>query len=233
MPSKDNHTDKHPNPKTRVKNPAIVLLLNLLLMLIVGMLLIWLSMAFLKGYTRHNDSVTVPKLSGLTQQDALSLLRESDLNMEVVDSVYNETMDPGVILESTPKSGSSVKRNRTIFVTVNTTLVKQARIPDVYEVSRRQAEAALRREGFVNIREEYIPGVYSDLAMSVKDGNTGAVLQPGSTLAYNQPIILEVTSSQLMDSVALAQQYALDSVILDSAAESGSTNSPEANNDWF
>ena len=221
MPSKDNHNDKQPNPKTRVKNPAIVILLNLLLMLIVGILLIWLSMAFLKGYTRHNDSVTVPNLSGLTQQDALSLLRD------------NETMDPGAILESTPKSGSSVKRNRTIFVTVNTTLVKQARIPDVYEVSRRQAEAALRREGFVNIREEYIPGVYSDLAMSVKDGNTGAVLQPGSTLAYNQPIILEITSSQLMDSVALAQQYALDSVILDSAAESGSTNSPEANNDWF
>lgn len=236
MPSTDPYNDQPQDAKSgRRKNPVLIVLINIALMVIVGLVIIWLSMMLLRIYTRHNDSVEVPKLNGLTQQEAAGLLRSHDLEMEVVDSVYNETMPPGAILESTPKAGSSVKSNRTIFVTVNTTLVKQARVPDVFEVSRRQAEAALRRAGFVNIREEYVPGVYSDLAMSVKDGNSGAVLRPETTVAYNLPIILEVTSSKLMDSLSLAQDP-LDTLLLDemdTANSSSEADDTTTGNDWF
>ncbi len=201
-------------------------------MFAVGSLLVFVSMIFLKFYTRHNDSVVVPTLTGLSQQEATTLLQFNDLGMEVIDSVYNETMAPGVILESVPKSGSSVKRSRTIYVTVNTTIVRQSRIPEVYEISRRQAEAALRRAGFINIREEYVPGVYSDLATAVKDGNTGVTLLPGSSIAYNHPIILQVTSTQLMDSLSLAQQNSLDSLIQDEVENARSQNSDNGNG-WF
>lgn len=181
--------------KGRWKKRICVLGLNLFLMLVIVVFLLWGSMYFLRGYTRFYDVVTVPKLQGLSRLDAQKVLEGSQLRMEIVDSVYNEHLSPGVIIDCTPKSGSTVKRDRLIFVTINNLEVKKAIVPSIYEMSKRQAEAVLRRAGFVNISTRTVPGEFSGLALGLIVANTSKVLSEGDTIPYNTPLIIEITSN--------------------------------------
>lgn len=179
-------------------NPWKVVLLNIVAMLGVGMVLIWLVMALLRTYTRHNQSFPMPDVAGMTQDEAREALSRVMLRMEITDSVYNETIPPGVVIESTPKAGSMIKKNRTVFVLVNNTQVKQLQIPDIHEISRRQAEALLRGTGFVNVTVKYVAGTFHDLALYLKDP-AGRILNVGDRIPYNTPLILEVTNSEMMN----------------------------------
>lgn len=175
------------------KKTLTILLLNILAMVVIGILLIFLTLYFLKIYTKHNDAVTVPDLNGLTEVEAMRELEKLDLYLEVTDSVYNNSEPRGVILEYVPAVGSKIKRNRYVYATINSKQVAMKKIPRVFEVSMRQAEALLMSNGFVDVKIKYVGGAYRDLALRVTD-ERGRELKEGDKVPYNQPLILEVTS---------------------------------------
>lgn len=173
-----------------------ILLLNIGAMLVIGVVLVWLVMLGLDRYTRHDESFGMPDIVGLSLEEATAELAPYKLNVEVSDSIYNEQMPRGVILESTPRAGAKIKGNRTIFVMVNKMEVKQSRIPDVVNNSRRQGEALLRANGFVNLEVVLVAGEHNDAIQRLKD-RRGRILEPGDRLPYNELIILEVSSREL------------------------------------
>ncbi|MDO5017474.1 MAG: PASTA domain-containing protein [Porphyromonas sp.] len=183
------------------------LLINIGLMVLVGLLLLWGSMLFLKGYTRHGQSIRLPDISGLNPQAAQQLLKKEHLNIEIVDSVYVEGVTPGIILDTTPKEGSLIKQGRTIFVTVNTMSVKQITIPNFAEQSERSVEMTLKGAGFKNVTAEYVPGQHHLLVLRLKD-STGRYLDAGDRVPYNTQLIMEVSSAdmyeaQMLDSLTM------------------------------
>lgn len=175
-----------------------IFLLNLLAMGVVGLLLIWLTLGWLKGYTRHDEVLRVPELRGLSQEDASDELAKLGLYLQVNDSIYDESQVPGVILDSTPKAGATIKSDRTIYVTVNNSEVKQYPIPEVRDQSLRQAEALLRANGFIRVEVKYVAGQFDDLALHVKNAH-GRILIPGERVPYNELLTLEVSSSQKLE----------------------------------
>ena len=174
-----------------------VVTLNIFAMLVVTVALVHLTLALLQVYTRHNSSVVVPEVKGMTMEMAELKLKQANLKMEVVDSVFNQGVKPGTIIETTPAAGAIIKDRRTIYVVINNLTIKKVKVPDVYEISKRQAEAVLSRAGFTNINVVLVPGEFNNLAMCVKDMQ-GQTLLPGQELPFNTPINLEVTSKELM-----------------------------------
>ena len=140
-----------------IKNPFVW---NFLLMIVVGCALIYGTLAWLDHYTRHNEAVIVPDVKGLSMNEAKSFFDNTGLRYNVIDSVFSNDVNPGAIVEVVPEP--------IVFVTINALTAQMAIIPEVADLSFRQAYALLRSLGFKNIEVKFVPGDYKDLAVGVE-----------------------------------------------------------------
>lgn len=213
------------------KRNWIILLINLAAMAVVGIILIWLLMAWLGRYTRHNSVVVIPDITNMQVDEAEQLLSKDHLYLLVTDSIYDESKKPGVIIDTSPIVGASIKRDRTIFVRINAISVMKRQIPDVHDKSMRQAQVMLEANGFNNVTIKYVPGTYNDLALYVKT-TSGRVLNPGDIIPYNQPLILEISSNDR--SLLLGDSLEIDTPQLDEPIHINSTEEDDNKEEgWF
>ena len=174
-----------------IKNPYV---LNLLLAVIVACGLIYGTLKWLDKYTRHNEAVVVPDVKGLRVEEAAEFFKNNNLRYNVIDSVFSKEVSPGAIVELVPSAGSKVKEGRIVFITVNALTSQMATIPEVEDLSFRQAYALLRARGFENVEIEYVPGDFKDLAVSVD--LRGRTLEKGEHVPLTAPLILKVSSGE-------------------------------------
>ena len=119
---------------------------NLLAMLVVAILScigIWKGMEI---YTHHGESIEVPQLVGMQENDAYYKLNQLELHGVVVDSAYNKDLPPGAILEQVPTAGRKVKSGREIFLTVNTEKRPTRALSDMADKSAPGAARRVRNE---------------------------------------------------------------------------------------
>ncbi|WP_075555702.1 MULTISPECIES: PASTA domain-containing protein [Parabacteroides] len=174
-----------------IKNPYV---LNLLLAVVVTCGLIYGTLKWLDKYTRHNEAVVVPDVKGLKVEEAAEFFKNNNLRYNVIDSVFSKDVSPGAIVELVPSAGSKVKEGRIVFITVNALTSQMATIPEVEDLSFRQAYALLRARGFENVEIEYVPGDFKDLAVSVD--LRGRTLEKGEHVPLTAPLILKVSSGE-------------------------------------
>ncbi len=172
-----------------IKNPYV---LNLLLAAVVACGLIYGALRWLDVYTKHNEAVVVPDVKGLRMDEAAALFAESRLRYNVIDSVFSKDVEPGAIVELMPEVGSKVKEGRIVFVTVNAMTSQMATIPEVEDLSFRQAYALLKARGFEKIEIEYVAGKFKDLAIGVE--MRGRALAKGTHVPLTAPLVLKVSS---------------------------------------
>ncbi|REJ84861.1 MAG: PASTA domain-containing protein [Bacteroidetes bacterium] len=111
----------------------------------VGMftLLRWID-----SYTLHGESIEVPDLKGMKTEQLDTFLAAHSLRYQIIDSLYDTSKKPGTVLDQDPAFESRVKKDRTIYITVNSILPPKVKMPDLIDVSHRQAEAILTTYGF-------------------------------------------------------------------------------------
>ena len=172
-----------------IKNPYV---LNLLLAVVVACALIYGTLVWLDKYTRHNEAVVVPDVKGLKIEEAAEFFKNNNLRYNVIDSVFSKDVDPGAIVELVPSAGSKVKEGRIVFITVNALTSQMATIPEVEDLSFRQAYALLKARGFEKVEIEYVPGDFKDLAVSVD--LRGRTLAKGEHVPLTAPLVLKVSS---------------------------------------
>ena len=133
--------------------------LNLLAMVLVAAGVIYGTLAWLDGYTRHGEAVVVPDVKGMSVAEAEKAFASRGLACTVTDSTYVKTLPAGCILDYEPIAGQKVKQGRVIHLTINTLSVPLLVVPDVADNSSlRQAEARLLAAGFKLDSIQYIPG---------------------------------------------------------------------------
>ena len=132
-----------------IKNPFVI---NLLLVIVVSCGVVYGVLAWLDSYTRHNQAVVVPDVKGMKLEDAAEFFGNNKLRYNVIDSVFSKDVAPGSIVELVPGVGSKVKEGRIVFVTINALTSQMAVIPEVEDLSFRQAYALLRARGFSPLR---------------------------------------------------------------------------------
>jgi beta-lactam-binding protein with PASTA domain len=127
-----------------LKNTTIALLLIACLIL--------LTFQGLKCYTNHGEAVTVPNLKNQTIGQIKPLLRQSSLQIQVVDSTYDPDKLPLTIMEQTPpptsETGLKVKKHRTIYLTVNSIMPPLKPLPSIWDKDFRTATRILENNGF-------------------------------------------------------------------------------------
>jgi beta-lactam-binding protein with PASTA domain len=179
--------------KEMIRNPFVV---TLLIAIVASCAILYGTLKWLDGYTRHNKAVIVPDVKGLKVDEAIPFFQSNNLHYSVIDSVFSKSAKPGAIVEITPAVGSKVKEGRIVFITVNAMTSQMAEIPEVEDLSYRQAYAQLKARGFERIETVYVPGVYKDLAIGVE--LYGRLLSRGEMVQLSAPLVLKISNGETL-----------------------------------
>ncbi|MCL2412684.1 MAG: PASTA domain-containing protein [Bacteroidales bacterium] len=117
------------------------------LMIAVSFFILILTLMSLRIFTRHGQSFIVPDLTGLTMNHLGALEQEYRFRFTVIDSVFDESQHPGTIIRHDPLPGSTVKRGRRFYVTLVASTPDMVRMPNLIDLSLRQATSQLHALG--------------------------------------------------------------------------------------
>lgn len=134
----------------------------------ITILLLVLSMLAIRIYTDHGDSVEIPDLKGKTTREVSALLSNLDLRIEIRDSVYSSETPPGTVIDQFPKPGMKVKENRTVFITLCASSQEMIPMPQLTDISYRQAINLTESSGLIAGNIEYKPSEFPNLVLEQK-----------------------------------------------------------------
>lgn len=125
-------------------------------------------------YTNYNQGVTVPDVTKISLDEAEELLERNGLRHEVLDRRANSVYPANYIIDQSPSAKQIVKPNRKIYLTVNTAVTPQTVVPNVVNMSLRNAEIQLENHGLVVGTTSYETSRFRNtiLRQSVAAGDT-------------------------------------------------------------
>lgn len=116
--------------------------------IVTGALLLFLLDQFLMpAYTNYDEGLTVPDVTRLSLHEADSLLTSYGLRYEVADRRSNSAFPANYVIDQTPLASEIVKPNRKIYLTVNTVSTPKVVVPNVENLSFRNAKIQLENYG--------------------------------------------------------------------------------------
>lgn len=136
-------------------------------------------------YTKHGQSVPVPVLKGLELTEATDLLDAQNFKYSI-DSIYTSLAEAGTVYEQEPEPGAAVKENRTIYLTVVSSTPPIVKLPDLVDVSLREATSILESYGLKIGQLIYKPDLAQNAVLGlVYNGKTvkkGFAIRKGATI---------------------------------------------------
>ena len=163
-----------------------VFLRHVILAAAAGIVVLWVSLKLLDLYTLHGHSITVPDLNGLTEQEASTILEKMDLSYMVNDSIFDDERPKGTIASQDPAPGIAVKKNRTIYLTKVAVLPEMVPMPNLVDLSMRQALALLENYDLRVGNMEYRHDIAQNAVLEQKFNNgkieAGTMVEKGTAI---------------------------------------------------
>ena len=141
-----------------------MILAALAIVVVLGAVALW----WLDKYTHHGDEVIVPSVENSYVEEATILAQAEGLHLQIADTTYNRKFKLGCIVEQKPSAGSRTKRGGDLYVIVNAKTVRQIPLPNLRDISFRQAEATLRSIGLALGEVTYQSSEYKNLVLDVR-----------------------------------------------------------------
>jgi eukaryotic-like serine/threonine-protein kinase len=101
----------------------------------------------LRAYTRHGKAYVVPNLEGMTLNQMKENEADRVFKFVVTDSVYDNSLVPGSVIKQSPSPGSKAKEGRTIYLTTVSYTPKMSIMPELKDLTVRQAITTLKTSG--------------------------------------------------------------------------------------
>lgn len=166
-----------------------IFLIQLGLAALALVVLTFLTLQWLKSSTNHDEFVEVPDFSKMSVMEMRKAVEDAGLRYQVLDSSnYNPDYPRFSILEQNPPAGNKVKANRKIYFTVNPSGYKKVTVPDIIQVTQRNATSMLRAVGLDVQRVTYIDELGKDMVYNMKF--KGKYIKPGDKLPKTSKIEL-------------------------------------------
>lgn len=126
------------------KRPLWVNILTAFILVGVIFFLFAISLNFI---TKHDRSKNVPDVTGKTLDEAKKLLAAGGFGLEIVDSIYIDTIPPLSVIRQVPEGDAVVKIDRTVYLTINRAVPPVIEMPNLIGFSYRSAELQLKNMG--------------------------------------------------------------------------------------
>ena len=194
------------------------LLLGVAFVLILGIVAAW----GLGLVTRHGKVVKTPDFANLTVPQARELASRSHVSVKVVDSVFVRRLAGGVVYRQQPKAGATVKKGRSIFLTINSVVPRKVVMPNLFGYSVTEARSELRNRGLNLGRLNYVKDIATNNVLGqncegleVKAGDlvvSGSVIDliVGVGTQDNQTTVPKLTGMKYVNAVDAIQERFLN-----------------------
>ena len=117
-------------------------------LIVLGAVLLFALDAWLMpAYTNYKEGLTVPDVRKVSLDEAKETLTDYGLRYEVVERRNHPSYPTDFILEQSPDPTQIVKPNRKVYLTVTTSVQPQVMVPDVTDLSLRNARIQLQNYG--------------------------------------------------------------------------------------
>lgn len=111
--------------------------------------LLILNFWVMPAYTNFNEGVTVPDVTKISLQEAEELLESYGLRHEILDRRANSAYPADYIIDQAPSPLQLVKPNRKVYLTVNTAVRPTSIVPNLENMSLRNAQIQIENYGFI------------------------------------------------------------------------------------
>ncbi|RMG79088.1 MAG: PASTA domain-containing protein [Bacteroidetes bacterium] len=145
--------------------------INLIIAALLTTALVFGVLKYIEKYTLHNQSVTVPDFRGMHKSEVFQFAEEHQLIAIINDSVYNFEEPKGVVLDQNPMPEKQVKQGRKIYLTINATQPPKVAVPNLKDLSLRQATAILESYGLKIGELQYKPDPCVNCVLEMKIGD--------------------------------------------------------------
>jgi beta-lactam-binding protein with PASTA domain len=141
---------------------------------------------YLGNITEQGVTVEVPDLMGFNPTELETIVAEKELRYEIIDSVYFADKPRGVVISQSPAAGKQVKRDRKIYLTINANKVPRVTLPNIVDMTLRQATGILNSLGIQVNDLIYEPNLCSGCIVRMERNNEelmpGYILQKGAKI---------------------------------------------------
>lgn len=160
--------------------------MNILFAIVTVIVLLVLFLTSLRWCTSHGKTIQIPVVKGMTFEKAQALLEEKGFEVEIQDSVYFDSLPPLSVTRQFPEADAVVKRNRTVYLTVNRAVPPTIEMPKLIGLSFRSAEVSLRQYGLrlgdTSYRVDFAKNSVLDQVYNGQSIRPGMKIQMGSTV---------------------------------------------------
>lgn len=119
---------------------------HLLWMLGISVAIVIVVMLFVKIYSRHGQEYVMENYTGENYSSVVNSNRLG-LRFVVTDSIYNDEYEAGTVLSQDPPAGAMIKKGRKVYLTIASSEPEDVLMPDLVDMSLRQAVSQLMSEG--------------------------------------------------------------------------------------
>lgn len=175
---------------------------QILWMLLIVIVLVSGVLLSLRFFTHHGQDIRVADIRGMYLPELKPFEKEFGFKFVVRDSVYEPERTPGEIIAQTPQPGEHVKKNRTFYVVLAASLPASVHMPDLTDLSLRQAEALLETYGLKVGGKTIVPSIVKGAV--VNQLYKGEEIEPGSLVRRGSYIDLQLGDGK--GSLPVAQQ---------------------------
>lgn len=161
---------------------------NLLYAIGVATLIFLITFLSFRIYTHHGRSNAVPDFTNMSIEEAIPLIDKQNLRYEILDSLYVASQEPGVIIEQHPKPDFLVKKNRKIFLTINSSGPEKILMPNLVGVTLREGKSRLISSGLFPGKLSYRYDISKNVILEQRFDDV--VLESGDSITKGSSIEL-------------------------------------------
>lgn len=166
--------------------------INIAIYLVLIVIALWSVFYGLGKYTLHNQTITMPNLTGYHTSELDNFTSDNSLEYIIIDSVFEIGASKGSVIDQNPKPGVQVKLGRKVYVTINANAPKKIQFPDLQDVTLRQASAVLETFGIKVDSLKYRPDQCVKCVLEVLMDTTS--IKPGTIVPMGSSVVLVLGS---------------------------------------
>jgi beta-lactam-binding protein with PASTA domain len=161
---------------------------NLLVVIGLGFLIIIIFLQSLNHFTHHGEYLKIPEVKGKSIADATTLLEKQGFSIVIQDSIYNDTIPKLVVVKQFPEPDATVKVNRTVYLVVSRSIAPIIEMPNLINMSYRNAELELKARGLKLGDTSYRPDIAKNAVLEQRFKEDE--IKPGTKIAMGSTISL-------------------------------------------
>ena len=192
--------------KMLLKNKFFWLQFVFLSVLIFGVVIV--AKKSLSKYTRHGEEFLLTDLLGMQYEEVVYDKSYSDLNFVMTDSIYDASFIGGEILQQYPNPGSTIKPGRTIYLVVASMTPGKVKIPELRDISLRQALNVLKANGLRAGKIFYEPTFDKNAVQKVQIN--GEIISSGTYVMKGTVVDLVIGSGIGDNSTSIPFMYGMN-----------------------